>query len=286
MYKVFLLIFLFISSDLFAKSVGIVLDKKEIKDGDGSKFIFDIDEKYLNAVRGSCKKYDISVVFLPYAQDYIDNYVKDIDGLLISDSIYDIDPSLYGQHLNKDTKFILNDARSNFEIGLLQAFLKLGRPVLGIGHGMHVLNVARGGSLIQDLSTSVKTEINHNSSYTKHEVVIEKNNKLSKIIFKEDEKDTNIITNSLHKQSIAAINESFLKISGRAKDGVIEAIEGVDSSFVFGIQWHPELLENEHDIKLFDAFCSAVNGLKRSDEKIEDLEKMNISNELKNVNIS
>ncbi len=131
------------------------------------------------------------------------------------------------------------------------------KPFLGICRGEQFLNVAFGGSLIQHLPE--KTTESHNvGAYASlgevmHEVEIEPDSRLFTIINKD-----NITVNSGHHQAIDRVGEG-LWVVARTKQGVIEAIEGVDKSqFLLGVQWHPEADQGENSAKIFAAFAQSV----------------------------
>lgn len=111
------------------------------------------------------------------------------------------------------------------------------KPILAICKGMQLMNVLMGGSLYQDLSKRKKETLSHKQlidrSYPHHRVDFLKGSAMEKIFRQES-----IYTNSIHHQSLRLVPPA-LRITGRTKDGVVEAIEGVDLPLL-GVQWHPE----------------------------------------------
>lgn len=130
--------------------------------------------------------------------------------------------------------------RDAFDYILIQMAVKKGIPVLGICRGMQMLNVALGGSLIQDIPSQVKgSMVDHRqeapSSCATHSITIEKGSLLHNIL----KKDVTAV-NSFHHQAVKKAAPS-LKVTAVAKDGVVEAIEGKENNMrVLGLQFHPE----------------------------------------------
>lgn len=161
-----------------------------------------------------------------------------LDGLLIPGG-GDIIPDLYGEETHPKVTY---SRRSNdlFEIELVRLAKEYKKPVLGICRGHQIINVAFGGSLYQDIASQFKDEICHNQSpkntdEAMHKVYLEEDSNLAKILGK-----TVIGVNTLHHQGVKDMAEGF-KVSARASDGLIEAIETEDG-MIMGVQWHPELL--------------------------------------------
>lgn len=161
------------------------------------------------------------------------------DGLILPGNYYDIDPKYYNQHKIEKTKLTKEDI---FELDskLIHEFTKQNKPIMGICGGMQALNIHFGGELFQDIK-------NHNLKNKEHEIMICDNSFLSEIY---DEPE--IFVNSLHHQAISILAPNF-KVSAKSEDGIIEAIE---SGNIFGIQWHPELL---NDRRIFEAFVAKMH---------------------------
>jgi putative glutamine amidotransferase len=190
---------------------------------------------------------------------YGSNLVKRINGLILTGGS-DIDPSLYGQNRNS-ALMEPDESRDDPEISLAKAAFKTDIPVLGICRGIQLINVAFGGTLWQDISTQVSGSLTHSNfptdwdKCTSHYVSLSKGSKLSEI-FKGREKLT---VNSAHHQAVRDVGPN-LRVTARAPDGLIEAIESTIHNWVIGIQWHPEMQnELESDQKdLFAAFVAAA----------------------------
>jgi putative glutamine amidotransferase len=180
---------------------------------------------------------DIELIIL----DYEKNNLKDLhkcDGLILSGGV-DIHPSYYKEErLTYPYAPKFDKQRDAFEEeAVLTAFLKI-IPILGICRGMQLMNVALGGSLIQDLEESGK--VNHRKDQENdriHGVTIDQKSKLYEIAKMDNGK-----VNSAHHQGIHDLS-AVLKGVALSEDGVIEAVElenNPDFPFFLGVQWHPE----------------------------------------------
>jgi putative glutamine amidotransferase len=168
----------------------------------------------------------------------VNNYVDAMDGLLLQGGA-DVAPSSYGQEpLNP---LWGGDAvRDRYEIELLAGFLSQGKPVLGICRGLQLINVALGGSLLQDIAT-LRPEARHHVDadlydQNLHEIEIEPGSRLSVIY----PGTVRARVNSIHHQAIDRLGSDVVVEARSTEDGMIEAIRVRGSSFVAGVQWHPE----------------------------------------------
>lgn len=151
----------------------------------------------------------------------------------------DIDPlKWYGEEPLPAMGSIVPD-RDEFDILLIKMAVEKNMPVLGICRGHQLMNVAFGGTLIQDIPSQVKgSKVKHSqratSSYGTHTINIEKGSLLNKQIGLEK-----VAVNSFHHQAVKDLAPGF-KATALAVDGVVEAIEKIGSNRVFGVQFHPE----------------------------------------------
>jgi putative glutamine amidotransferase len=178
--------------------------------------------------------------------------VEILDGLVITGGNFDINPKLYSE--NSTGSRYLKDKRTDFEVDIFQNFLRTTKPILGICGGEQLMNVASGGSLIQDINKSIQTTIYHEQENPRnevsHEISIIKNSKLYNIV-----KSEKIEVNSAHHQSVNILGKDFIS-SASASDGIIEAIEHVKHPWCLGLQWHPEFLITMSDIAIIEDFVS------------------------------
>lgn len=201
-------------------------------------------------------------VMLPLTTDpeLIRYFADTIDGFLFSGG-HDLTPSLYGAKPIDNTYGDPVYERDLMEKALLQEALKRDKPVLGVCRGIQMINVVMGGDLYQDLPTERPSEIQHLKPHkgaeekpqddeNTHWVEIEKDSPLHQLLGKEL-----LNVNSYHHQAVKKLAPS-LKVMGRALDGVVESVYSPEHYFVWGVQWHPELIfENDKDaLKLFEEF--------------------------------
>jgi len=180
-----------------------------------------------------------------------------LDGLLVTGSGSDLAPQFYGEPQRYPFQH-MSEERAQLELGLAKLAFKYLVPTFGICGGMQSMNVALGGTLIQDIPAQIVTRIQHlpkkSAEKMAHRVHIEPKTLLRRIV-----KKSTIFVNSSHHQSVKAIPPSF-QMSGVAPDGVIEAIEAAGHPFWLGVQWHPEFLYRSDALqkRLFSAFMKAA----------------------------
>ncbi|MFT6573496.1 MAG: putative glutamine amidotransferase [Akkermansiaceae bacterium] len=184
----------------------------------------------------------------------IQSYLDSLDGLLLPGGA-DIPPSEYGEEAHETVR-ILDDSRFKFEKALSAAWIRQSdKPLLGICLGSQWINVASGGSLVQD----IPSEFGVNHRNRNHEITLESDSRLSGILG-----TSQLEVNSLHHQAVGKLGDG-LRIVARCPDGVVEATETTDPNrFLIGVQWHPEKLAagDERQAKLLKAFIEAAKELK------------------------
>jgi putative glutamine amidotransferase len=193
----------------------------------------------------------------------IDEALTGIDGLLLTGGD-DVAPSRYGESPHAAV-VEAEKGRDEFEIGLIAAARASGVPIFAICRGVQVLNVACGGTLVQDIPSQVAGALTHNlpvppnQPYSlAHEVWIEKDSLLSKLM-RERIADDTCEVNSRHHQAVKAVAAGFT-VSATAPDGVIEAIEDPALRFCLGVQWHPENFFRTGEFRpLFEGFLEAAS---------------------------
>lgn len=172
--------------------------------------------------------------------------LEDFDGLLLCGG-NDIHPSYYGQEVSGACDF--DEPRDAREMDITLAFLNTGKPILGICRGLQLLNVALGGTLIQDLPNA-KAHLSQNGQDGVHAINV--SGFLEKIYGRAT------FVNSSHHQAIDMLGKGLV-VCGWC-DGVIEAIEHREKPY-FAVQFHPERMCLEHKrsdtidgIKIFEHF--------------------------------
>ena len=135
-------------------------------------------------------------------------------------------------------------------------------PVLAICRGSQVLNVAAGGTLVQDIPSAVTTDLAHSVQVPKdsiaHEIRIASDSRLHAALGSAVDASCGCRVNSRHHQSVGQLGNRLVA-SATAPDGVIEGIEAPDATFCVGVQWHPENFWRTGEFRpLFDAFVAAA----------------------------
>jgi putative glutamine amidotransferase len=188
-----------------------------------------------------------------------------IDGLMLTGG-GDVDPELYGEQPN--TTFEPAEAgRDAYEIALSRAAVKSGIPFLAICRGMQVLNVAMGGTLVQDIPTQITGALDHSirepRHHIAHEVWISKGSKLSALMADHMEDGETCHVNSRHHQAVKQVADGFV-VTATSPDGVIEAMEITDAPFCIAVQWHPENFWRTGEFReLFQGLVKAANERKK-----------------------
>jgi putative glutamine amidotransferase len=201
---------------------------------------------------------------LPAIRDASDygSYLDRLDGLLFTGGV-DVSPLRYGESLSPKVPEFSSE-RDEWEIGLFLAAYERGMPVMGICRGHQLINVALGGSLVQDLPSEVPTAASHSSELRpdelSHYVVIE--DELSRLHASLGRAfgSKRILTNSFHHQAVKVLAEGLVP-TARAEDGVNEGYESADRGrFLLGVQFHPECLTLRYPkfVSLFAALVEAA----------------------------
>jgi putative glutamine amidotransferase len=181
-------------------------------------------------------------LLVPPSEEAIEETLAALDGLLFSGGS-DLDPELYEQEPHDET-FGVHPERDRAELALLAAALDRDMPVLAVCRGSQVLNVARGGDLVQHLPDVVGDEKHKHTpgTFADHDVAVEDGTRLAALL------GDRAPVKSHHHQGIGRVGEG-LRVSAHAEDGTIEAVEDPSHRFAVGVLWHPEAGE---DARLFE----------------------------------
>lgn len=200
----------------------------------------------------------IPVLVLPVKLDYIDSILDRVDGIVLTGG-GDIAPERYGAEREEEVRMV-NDERDEFELALTAKAYERRLPVFAICRGIQVVNVAFGGTLIQDLASHAGAhghDIAGEGAYEPHsEALVEGGSRLASIIG-----DGLHGINSIHHQAVEELGDGLVVVAS-SPDGTVEAIEHEDEDWdLISVQWHPEYLGardhgDSHD--LFAAFVESA----------------------------
>jgi putative glutamine amidotransferase len=199
---------------------------------------------------------------LDASRDAPADVIRTAGGLLLAGG-GDLLPSIYGAETHQTYK-PAERGRDAYEIELINRALDADIPVLAICRGIQVMNVARGGTLVQDIPSDIPTAIEHtfgvppHQPYTlAHEIWIDKGSRLAELTGESLSGGDTCQVNSRHHQAVQALGEGFI-VSATAPDGVIETIEDPTRPFCVGVQWHPENFYRTGEFRsLFEGFVQA-----------------------------
>ncbi|MFL5583275.1 MAG: gamma-glutamyl-gamma-aminobutyrate hydrolase family protein [Gemmatimonadaceae bacterium] len=168
----------------------------------------------------------------------------------------DVDPARYGEQRHEKVRSV-NAARDATEAALIQEARARGTPVLAICRGIQMLNVALGGTLVQDIPSQCNTDIVHDEEGPRdsrsHEVSIEPGSLIARAVGTD-----HLTVNSFQHQSVKRVADG-MRVTARSPDGIIEGLESTeDDWWVMAVQWHPEEMNESTepwDRGLFKAFA-------------------------------
>ncbi|HEY6494262.1 MAG TPA: gamma-glutamyl-gamma-aminobutyrate hydrolase family protein [Trebonia sp.] len=193
------------------------------------------------------------VILPPVPPSSVAAYIATFDGLLFTGG-RDIDPTLYDQE-RLETSDEPDRRRDRFELALMRAALEAGTPFLAVGRGLHILALARGGTLTQDLPG----HRDNRARYVPHDVVLGADSLLGRLL------GTRVQVPAAHHQAPYHLGEG-LTVTGWSPDGeVTEALEVDGYRFGIGVHWHPE---EGDDSRLVTAFVEAA-GQPRTAQRTE-----------------
>jgi putative glutamine amidotransferase len=215
-----------------------------------------LNEAYVLAARAA----GLTPLILPPIDPAELGPVLDAVGGVILTGGEDVDPAEYGAAVGPKTD-PPHRARDKYELALVGLAHERRLPTLAICRGIQVVNVALGGTLLQDIASECPSTINHDQSKERamrvHDVRIDRQSKLGAAIG-----DERIVVNSSHHQAVARVADG-VRVTARAPDGIIEGAEWEgDDWWMIAVQWHPEELVSDPedwDRRLFRKFAERVN---------------------------
>jgi putative glutamine amidotransferase len=189
-------------------------------------------------------------------REYIDTVVDALDAVLLPGSDSDVDPLRYGQQPHPALGSV-HTIKDETDLLIIDVVERKQMPLFAICFGMQVLNVSRGGTLIQDIRSQLPDAIKHEQGVPRdrpsHSVSVQRGTKLSEILETEG-----LVVNSHHHQAIETLGADLVATAW-SSDGVIEAFEDPrPDRFVMAVQWHPELgwQNDEFSRRLFTSFVA------------------------------
>jgi putative glutamine amidotransferase len=204
----------------------------------------------------SLKRAGAVPVLIPPQPENAADVIDSLDGILLAGGD-DCDPAEYGEEKHPSCE-PMDPRRQKNDVSLARLARERGIPTLGICLGIQMMNVAGGGTLIQDIDSAVETEIDHASEPSdrhRHDVLIDAATKLGSILGAQE-----LNVNSSHHQAVGRVAEG-LRVTAHAPDGVIEGLEDPSHPFYLGVQWHPEDMPGEPSATaIFGAFVEAALG--------------------------
>ncbi len=214
--------------------------------------VFTMPAAYVDAVR---RAGGLPLLLAP-GEPRLEEWFGLLDGLILAGG-GDIDPALYGGRGHAEN-YKFDAGRDANEVWLARRVRTTGLPTLGICRGLQMLNVAYGGTLIEHLPDAVGEVVAHrgpDKSPTPHAVSIEPDSGVARVLG-----TTTPMGTSWHHQGVAEV-AAGLRVVGRTKDGVIEALELPGHPWLHAVLWHPELTAENDPVqqRLFDALVQAAS---------------------------
>jgi len=198
----------------------------------------------------------VPVVLPPVRPQDVPLLLDRLDGVLLSGGA-DVDPPLYGAAPHPKLGRV-NRRRDHFELALVREALRRDLPILAICRGQQVLNVALGGTLVQDIPSELAVAMRHDAAGRRtrrsHEVRLVTGTRLRSLLGR----DT-VAVNSFHHQAVDRLGEGLCVSARCPGDGVVEGLELPGRRFALAVQWHPESFWSQPDSfqPLFDAHAEA-----------------------------
>ncbi len=198
------------------------------------------------------------IIPLDLPEEVLRGIFERLDGLCLAGGV-DVDPAEYGEAPRSDLGAV-DAPRDQTELTLARWALEQNLPVLGICRGIQLLNVAAGGTLYQHIPAQVPGAGRHDHRLQErswetptHDVHVEPESRLATMVG-----TATLGTNSFHHQAVKDVAPEF-KITARAEDGVVEAIEHPAKPFAVAVQWHPEGMfrSDTYARRIFEAFVAA-----------------------------
>jgi len=184
----------------------------------------------------------VPLVLAPVVAELVPELLARVQGLVLTGGT-DLDPTLYGEQPDPKLGEVFRE-RDDFELELTRQALARDLPLLAICRGCQVLNVATGGTLVQDIASHVAGAADHDPERerweTTHDVRLLPGTLLARLL-----ETDRVAVNSFHHQAVKELGHGLVVSARSAADDVVEAIEAPGRRFTLGIQWHPEGFWNQ-----------------------------------------
>ena len=219
--------------------IGITTRPREVEASEGTSDAYTLQHTYTDAVLHAG---GVPLLLAPVPNKHVPALLDSLDGLVLSGG-GDVDPSRYNGRAHEEM-YGIDFGRDEFEIELVKEAAARRFPTLAICRGMQILNVALGGTLIEDIPTEIgsadHTRIGKEVFNGHQHVRLEPSCLVSQAVSSRD-----LQVNSIHHQAVRTLGPGFRAV-GWADDGVVEAIEHEDAAWpLLAVQWHPEYLGND-----------------------------------------
>jgi putative glutamine amidotransferase len=217
-------------------AVGVTIGYDERRSG-----LYLLRQDYLRSVEAAG---GLPLVLAPGRPEDASELLHRVDALILTGGS-DVDPALYGQAPHPKLGRVIRE-RDDFELALCREALRRDLPLLAICRGHQVLNVATGGTLIQDIPSELTGGLDHDPRCERweraHDVRIHNGTRLREILGRET-----ISVNSFHHQAVDQLGQGLTVSAFTSDERIVEGIESPGHRFVLGVQWHPEAFWNRDD---------------------------------------
>lgn len=180
----------------------------------------------------------VHIALIPQ-REYLETLLEELDGILLPGSDSDVDPTRYGREPQEQLGSV-HPLKDETDLLVLEEVERRGLPLLAICFGMQVLNVSRGGTLIQDIRTELPQAIKHQQGAPRdrrsHRVRLLEGSLVAELAGTAEE-----MVNSHHHQAVETVGRELVATAWAA-DGLVEALEDPRGDrFALAVQWHPEI---------------------------------------------
>ena len=203
--------------------IAVIMDENTLAGGDR----YEMSKHYFEAIaRAGAIPYGI-----PYLGGIVEQVIADFDGFLSVGGRIKFPTDWY---VDGDQSAFPASERLAVECALMQGFLAIDKPVLGICNGMQMLGCLNGCRMVSDIGNHMPGGLMHDSDALSHGVLVAPDSRIAAILG-----SASLSVNTFHREALVEISEA-VTVAARAPDGVVEAIEVPAYSFAIGLQWHPE----------------------------------------------